>query len=253
VSCVPEGWRGRLGIDDERVWDAEHPIRHVVRPASTPSRHLVVVFAAFPAAGLGPRYTWYSVLRDRDWNRLFVLDDLGPIGSYYLGARRRLFVADAVAEVIASVAGELGVALGDVVCCGSSKGGWSALYAAFRNGYGHVVAGAPQTKLGTFLLEEFPAVAHVAELVAGGAGPEDRMWLDGLLFDAVDAAAEVPSLALQVGRDDLRQHVEPLLARLDGGDGACELEVADYDEHLGVARHFQPFLLDRVERIVHPT
>jgi hypothetical protein len=239
-------WRERLGIDDERVWPAEHPLRHVVRPAATPSEHLVVVFAAFPGGTLGPRYTYYSVLGGQDWNRLFVLDDLGPLGCYYLGAARRLFVADAVAELVESVAGELGVPLANVIACGSSKGGWSALYAAFRNGYGHVVAGAPQTRMGTFLLEEFPGAAHVAELIAGGTGPEDREWLDALLFEAIDGAACAPSIALQTGRDDLQRHVEPLLAHLRT---PCEVEVAGYDEHRGVAQHFVPFLIDRVERI----
>jgi hypothetical protein len=240
-------WRAKLGIADERIWPAEHPVRHVVRPAATPSRHLVVVFAAFPAGALGPRYTWYSVLRDQDWNRLFVLDDLGPLGCYYLGARRRLYVADAVADVVASVAAELAVEPAGVIACGTSKGGWSALHTAFRNGYGHVVAGAPQTRLGTFLLEELPDVAHVAELIAGGTGPEDRAWLDGLLFEAIDRAPAAPSVALQVGREDLRRHVEPLLEHVRT---PVEVEVADYDAHQGVAGHFQPFLLDRVERIV---
>jgi hypothetical protein len=250
---VTEDWRERLRIADERVWAAEHPIRHVVRPAATPSDHLVVVFAAFPAGDLGPRYTWFSVLRDLDWHRLFVLDDLGPMGCYYLGADRRLFVADAVEEVIAGVADELCVAAGNVVAVGSSKGGWSALYAAFRNGYGHAVAGAPQTRLGTFLIEEWPELAPVAALVAGGTSPADRDWLDALLFDAVHVAPVAPSLHLQVGREDLASHVRPLLARLRAWGAPCSIEVADYRQHRGVVTHFTPYLIHQVEQIVRPT
>jgi hypothetical protein len=210
----------------------------------------VVVFSAFPAMDRPPRYTYWRALSEDDWNKLFILDDLGGRGCYYLGKRRDFFVEEATAALIDQVLAELELTRDDVVACGSSKGGFSALYFAFRRGYGHVVAGGPQTRIGTFLMHECPAVADVAELIAGGLSEGDREFLDSLLFDAVRSSPHAPDLHLHVGRDDLARHVRPLTELLESLGRPYRIEIADYEEHGGLTHHFQPFLRERVQGIL---
>ncbi|MDK8210807.1 hypothetical protein QP741_24980, partial [Bacillus subtilis] len=54
----------------------------------------------------------------------------------------------------------------NVMTVGSSKGGYAALYYGIKYHFGQVIAGAPQSKLGDFLIDQAEHV-NIAEYISG--------------------------------------------------------------------------------------
>jgi pimeloyl-ACP methyl ester carboxylesterase len=236
----------------ERVFASTADIRYVLAPAAGPSKVLVVAFSSAQALGAPPRYRWRKQLSELPCHRLFVLDDHGPRTpvpgpSWYLGAGRSFAVVDSVCDLIERTAEEQGVKPEHTVTIGSSMGGWAALYFGTRVGAGDVIAGEPQTLLGTYLCG--PAFHELAEHIVGGSSPEDRAILDGILFDALRASTSLPRVHLFCGRESPHheRHVLPLLEVLEELGGVWELELAEGFDHDDVGHPFSAYLLAQLD------
>ena len=244
-------------FEGERLFSSGADIRYVVHEAEA-SDLLLVAFSAVHEPDKPPRYYFHRALRAIPCHRLFVLDDHGPDEplrrpSWYLGHNRSTDVPDAIERLVADTAEELGVDRRRVVTCGSSKGGWAALYFGARLGTGHVFAGEPQVLLGRHLMQE--ENLGIARHVAGDVTDVDRAYLDGLLFEAFRAAAAPPDVHLYCGsgspyRD---RDVLPLVRFLDELGIPVDLELGDHSEHvpdLGI--HFPGYMTRRMEPLLQP-
>jgi hypothetical protein len=199
--------------------EGQHAVRYVLQRGAAGSRHLCVVFAGMRRE---PKYTYVRTLAPVRAHRLFVLDDYGPHlpefgypGCYYLGRDREFSFEASVSALLNKVGSDLGVAGVDRIACGSSKGGWAALYYGFKYGFGHVVVGAPQTRL-------------------------------------LSSTHARPRVHLHVGERERHreQHVEPLLAVLETMGVCYSVDLGDYDTHQQLRDYFPPYLLRTVGEIV---
>jgi pimeloyl-ACP methyl ester carboxylesterase len=228
-------------------------LRYVLEGLEGDCGSLVIPFSAAHDPGEPARYYTHRVLRDLPCPRLFVLDDQGPGDParpcWYLGRLPELEVARAVVELVERVAAELGA--GRLITCGSSMGGWAALYFGCRLGASDAIAGEPQVRLGAFLAQETHSEiqCHIAGDIPVAEVPA---MLDDLVFAAYRAAPAPPRTHLFSGRTPYLEHdVLPLARFLDGIGAPCELELSDHREHvpdLGV--RFPPFLRSRLERLL---
>jgi len=144
-------------------------------------KNLVVIFSAFNDERVenGHSYNFVRTLYEFQGNKLFILDCVGPRGSYYLGAAPEFAFADTVYTLIERVRSDLDIPKKNVLCIGSSKGGTSALIHGIRGGYGGVIAGTPQTKIATYVEKCSPSTyefmfSGIPEWIAKG----DRLLLD---------------------------------------------------------------------------
>jgi hypothetical protein len=233
------GW-----LKDERVSDTEPPLTHVLQRADSPT--LVVGFSAVQAPTEKPKYHTVRTLRDQPYSRLFILDEHGPgepypQGCWYLGRDRGTEVADAVGELVASVAEEVGAE--QIVSAGSSRGGFAAIYHAARNGWDHAIAGEPQWLLGQFL----EGTPDVAEYIAG---TRDWEWLDGVLERELSQSPHRPGIHVLVGSGTYRErHIEPLVTHLRALDYPHTVEYGDFKTHSGLVEHYPEFLLGTLARV----
>jgi hypothetical protein len=234
--------------------EGQHAVRYVLQRGAAGSRHLCVVFAGMRRE---PKYTYVRTLAPVRAHRLFVLDDYGPHlpefgypGCYYLGRDREFSFEASVSALLNKVGSDLGVAGVDRIACGSSKGGWAALYYGFKYGFGHVVVGAPQTRLGHYLFRG--KFKGLGAFIAGGSGEEDRRYLDSILFDMLSSTHARPRVHLHVGERERHreQHVEPLLAVLETMGVCYSVDLGDYDTHQQLRDYFPPYLLRTVGEIV---
>lgn len=115
--------------------------------------HLVVVFSAFNSdqAENAYSYNFIRTLTEYKGNKLFILDCIGPRGSYYLGKAPEYGFSRAVRSLIESTRSDLELPPERVLCVGSSKGGAAALYHGVSGGYGGVISGAPQTRIASYV------------------------------------------------------------------------------------------------------
>lgn len=228
-------------------------LRYVLEGLEGDRRSLVLPFSAAHEPGEPARYYTHRVLRDLPCPRLFVLDDQGPGNParpcWYLGRLPEVEVARAVLELVERVARELGA--GRLITCGSSMGGWAALYFGCRLGATDAIAGEPQVCLGAHLAQEeyFEIERHIAGECPIATVPA---MLDDLVFAAYRAAPAPPRTHLFSGRTPyLERDVLPLARFLQGIGTPCEVELSDHLEHvpdLGV--RFPPFLRSRLARLL---
>ncbi len=230
------------------VFDTTPPIRHLFRECAE-SPYLLVVFSAYPKQGRPPRYNYLNVLENVAVNQLFILDDCGSEGCYYLGENRDFFVESNVIRLIRSVADQNGIQPYDMIAAGTSKGGYAALYYGFRYGFGMVISGGFQSLLGDYLMEYHP---DTARFIAGGSSQQDRTYLNHLLFDAARSVRIAPKLYLHMGTGDYHyaQHMIPLLKFLDEQGIPYQLDLADYTEHDEVGMYFPHYLESCLKRII---
>jgi hypothetical protein len=216
-----------------------HDVRYLMRAGRSP--HLLVVFSGFDAAGR-QRYNYVRQLEGAAPHRMYVLDNLGERGCYYLGKDRDPFVADAVSQTIARELERLGLGTEQLITAGSSKGGSAALYFGLEFGC-RILAGAPQYYIGDYLTNASAAVA-VCRLIAGGSEPEDVSWLDGVLARAIDESAPGASVSLFSSPHDeqFETHIQPLIERLESRGVDHSLTLGSYAGHRAIGDEFGPWL-----------
>lgn len=129
------------------------------------SDKLIVVFSAFSPKG-NPEYNYVRTLKNIKVNKLFILDNYGPKGCYYLGCDNNYNVADAVCELIEAVSSNYGISKEKTTFVGSSKGGFAALYFGLKLNVGNVIAGEPQIEVANYLL--YVKGTDVLQYIIGG-------------------------------------------------------------------------------------
>jgi accessory secretory protein Asp2 len=131
---------------------------------------------------------------------------------------------------------------------GSSKGGFAALYFAYKCGYGATVAGAPQFLLGDYLGVE----NHIAILksICGKAEERDKQFLNELLSDCIREAEYIPNTWIHVSRNEhhYQDHVLPLESLLNELDIVYHLDLADYSDHSQAGIYFPKFLIQTIRQ-----
>ncbi|BAO94064.1 heparinase II/III domain-containing protein [Caballeronia insecticola] len=222
------------------------PIQYLFEPQEN-SDALFVVFPAL-APEFEYRINYHRVLRGAPVNQLFVLDDFGPQGSYLIASNGKLELAEAVCALIESFRVKLGIEKSKVIFLGSSKGGASALYFANRLGYGHVLTGAPQTRIGHFLLrQDLENGPRLANYMMPGEDSEEK--LDKLIFD-LPFNRDV-SCRIHVGRGDhhYESHALPYAEHIRTQGGCVEVDVGEYSEHSDLGKHFPLFIENKLRNI----
>lgn len=146
---------GELIKKNEKTFvSRDQSVDYLLLKGSVFKDRLIVVFSAFndSAVTTAKTYNYVRTLQDFDGNKLFIKDQCGPQGSYYLGQAPDYTFSKVTMDLIEHVRKELGVVRENVICIGSSKGGTCALYHGVVGGYGGIIAGAPQTKIASYAL-----------------------------------------------------------------------------------------------------
>lgn len=235
-------------IENEKVFNGIVPVKHLMIPSKTHSNHLVVVFSGFPSQGNPPAYNYIRSLDDIDTNKLYILDDYNhthPSGAtYYLGSKRDNSVEMSVVSLITKVANELGINHKNIITVGSSKGGFASLYFGLKYSFGYAISGAPQTRLGSYLIWNGSQATYVGAFIAGGTDEDSKSYLNNLLFDVAASSTNHPSIYLHVGEGDhhYKGHVTPFTDHLEDIGIPFQIDVADYKEHSQVGEYFPPYL-----------
>lgn len=189
----------------------EVSLNHLFVPGKSENgqRHLTVVFSAINERG-DFTYNYKATIDQLDTSALYILDDFGDQGAYYHSNHRSEAIFRSVQRLIASVCLEHNIEHSRVAMVGSSKGGAAAMMHGAAFGAGRIIAGAPQTRIGTFLSGPHP---NIVEFMAGGTSKQDVEYLDGILFEKLATIGPATRISILVGANDhhLPKHVRPLI------------------------------------------
>lgn len=197
--------------EDWKTFYGEKPVHYLLDLPSDPDEidQLAVVFSAVNQIG-DFTFNYKASLKDYKGAVLYVLDDFGDQGAYYLANGRHMAEFRSTQGLLKSIVLDLGIPLKDVFTIGSSKGGASALLHGVSLGVGNVYSGAPQYKIGDFLKNPHP---NILEYMSGGTSEEDIYWTNKITFDILSSGVKSTRLHVIVGLKDAhyRRHVVPLV------------------------------------------
>ncbi|WP_226581101.1 accessory Sec system protein Asp2 [Halobacillus litoralis] len=222
----------------------------------TESNHLIVTFSGFNGKeehGEPAYYNYVRQLEDTDCHRLFILDNYDGHPCYYLGAESKLDYESSVISIISQVANGNSIPLENIILAGSSKGGTAAVYFGLKYNYGHIIAGGMQTKVGDYLYELSPYTRYVVlRLITGGYDSDARERLNNHYRELFLNFKGQSKISLHIGKGDhhYKNHLLPFTNILDDRGIDYSLDVGDYSEHSGLAKHFGPFLIKEVNSIL---
>lgn len=202
--------RGVCPIDsDWIVFEGEKPVRYLLDNLENIDKGLAIVFSA-----INPQndftYNYRSTLSDLPMATMYILDDFGDQGAYYLANGRNFAEFRSVQGAIHEVLAEFELSPSQIITVGSSKGGSAAIAHGATLGAADIYAGAPQYKIGQFTASAHP---NVLEYIAGGCTEADIKWLDGVLLRYLKSGGRRSRIHVVVGEGDYHfsEHVVPLV------------------------------------------
>lgn len=150
------------------------------------SKKLYIIFSS---STVSQTYNYVKTLRPLKENKLFLIDENmdGEKSkcSYYMGYNMSKDYEKKIIGLIRQVIQENNLKYEDVVLFGSSKGGFAALYYAFKYGFGNAIVGSPTIFLGeNHKTSKFGK--KIIQHLTGGYSTENIEWLDKLIMDNVE-------------------------------------------------------------------
>lgn len=225
------------------------------------SDYLIVGFQGLSRV---PSYNYVRSLKDVNASRLYIKDEYGSDidtkSSYYLGENKTYNISNKVICFIEETRLSLGVEKRNVICIGSSKGGYASLYFAHKGKYGHAIAGGPQVLLGDYLAsgrldvdKPKSILRPIFKYLAGEINEENVKWLNKVLLDTVRNSGHDPNVFVHVGKGEphYNNHVMPFVElSKEIGLNNVELNTQDYDRHNELVKHFPKLLKREILKII---
>lgn len=241
-------------------------IRYLYFPGEK-SKSLVIVFQGIKDVNRKTYYNYIKTLKDIKAPKIYIKDDYGSDlktrTSYYLGPNKTFTIAKNVLHLIENFREKLDVDKKNVICCGSSKGGFASIYFGFMGEYGHVVAGGPQILIGNYLSkgkvdghEKNSILPPILEYLCGSITIKDIEWANNILFNRIKSSNNLnnrPYIKIHVGEKEphYQHHVVPLLEYLERIQYEnIDIDLGDYDTHKDLAKYFPSFLEAQIKNIV---
>ncbi|MDQ0865771.1 hypothetical protein QF036_003352 [Arthrobacter globiformis] len=211
-------------------------------PARTTSgaTKLAVVFSAIHQPG-DFTYNYKKSVDESGVHALYILDDFGDQGSYYLGDHGDRAIFESVQQLISGELNRLGLSVRDLITVGSSKGASAAIIHGIAARAGRILAGAPQVNIGSFLRNPHP---NILSFIMGDTSESSISRLDRVMFEAVDSLSEETRLSIIVGEGDhhYRNHVLPLMEYAAAQSKQIRLTVLPGLPHAEIGSVFRSFV-----------
>lgn len=216
------------------------------------SKDLIVVFSSCTRRGIKARYNYMRTLAKIKANKLFILDDFANDhrGSYYLGYESTYSEEKATVELINFIKKNLGTT--KLICCGSSKGGYSALNFGLQYPDSYIIAGGPQYYLGQYLVgsKNIECLEHILGHVSDEKISELDNRLQMLIKRKTNGNTQKIYLHFSDKEHTYNEHIKDLLQELRECDYTVECDIADYTNHSDISYYFPDFLVKTVSALI---
>lgn len=221
------------------------------------SKDLIVVFSGIPRVGVKARYNYMRTLEKVNANKLFILDDLGhdERGGYYLGKNKDFYMKRATLSLIDKIKKNLSI--DRTIYCGSSKGGWAALYYGIRDCGSSIVAGSLQYLMGNYVTRNERITENLMKFVMGkNYTDDDVVYLNDLLKKTLEKYQN-NECDIHLHYSDVEytyeHHMQYLLRDLKRLGFRYAEDIQHYERHDELSLYFPPFLLNKVTNLLKPS
>lgn len=206
---------------------------------------LVIVFPGFPL-GEKPLYNYYRILKKVPCDKLFLLDDFGYRGSYFLFENGKKL--DEL--VISLLQSTINKRHKRIITAGSSKGGTCAIYYGLKICADEIYAGACQYYIGSYLNTE-PHRRIFQGMMGIEAGVEQENILNAVMPDCLaESSGKHSHIHLLYSTKEKEktygEHIAPLIRDLDKYKLYHSDTIVDFPDHAEVGTYFGPFIKDEL-------
>lgn len=214
---------------------------------------LAIVFSACTRKGLKARYNYVKTLDGMKCSRLYILDDYARDhrGSYYLGENFRFNEEKATNALIQEVINDLHP--DKVIFCGSSKGGYAALNFGVQYPMSHIIVGAPQYFLASYLEQSGNLAA--LEHILGERNKQKEEILEYRLChkicDNKNCSTQHIYIHYSNKEHTYEEHIVHLLKDMKKSGYQIVEDVADYTNHGDLSYYFPDFLKKNIMEILN--
>ncbi|MCW0952938.1 hypothetical protein OIT44_02485 [Weissella ceti] len=179
-------------------------------------------------------YTLIDGLKFYNCRKLYIKDDHGLVGDYYLGVNGKLDTQKAVLDLINSKIQEYGIESKNIMTFGFSKGGYAAIMFGYLLNINTVMASVPQFDLDHWIQVYKPFLDYI---YPENYTVEDREFYANYLDNVIKDANYVPKkVYLITSKNDntYYEHIPQLVTALE--KSGTELKVFHNNEYV-VTRH----------------
>ncbi|WP_326965655.1 heparinase II/III domain-containing protein [Arthrobacter sp. CG_A4] len=210
------------------------------------ARKLAVVFTAIHQQG-DFTFNYKKSVDTSGVHALYILDDFGDQGSYYLSDHGDRSIFSATQALIGQELDRLGLTAKDLITAGSSKGGSAAILHGIAAGAGRIIVGAPQVRIGSFLRDPH---ANILRFMTGDTSEDSVSALDEVVFNAIDDMLDTTRLSILVGEADhhYKNHVLPLKSYAETQLKDLELTVLPGLPHAEIGAVYGQFLTANIQQ-----
>lgn len=236
-------------IEGEQIFNDAVDIKYLFKSGQT--KKLLVIFSGFnfPEATRQLSYNYISTLSGLNCNKLYILDDPDPRGSYYIGNIVEKKQEKSVISLINHYMETLNLDYSDIISCGSSKGGTAAIYFGYKYTFGNIIAGGPQIYINKYL-EMFEHTKSTLEFMTGDKSNCEK--LDEQILSLLQPKMET-KLQLFSSKSDWQyeSHIMPFIEKLNQNELEYELTMSDYPSHGEIGSYFAQFLKRKLYALLH--
>ncbi len=217
------------------------------------SKYLLVIFSGFNRIEATPQktYNYIRALNGVNHNKLFILDSYGPRGCYYLGENMSFEVETSVVSLISKISTMYDIPNKNIITVGSSKGGSAALYFGMKYYYGHVIAGAPQTKIADYILNTAKETTDYMLGTDESVKDSNVQRLNNIIFKQL-VHNHHTKIHLFSSKNDFqyKTHVAPLIELINTCKISADVVINnDMENHGEVGKFFPDFLEQKLLEI----
>ncbi|MFI3227136.1 MAG: hypothetical protein R3Y09_06940 [Clostridia bacterium] len=213
------------------------------------SDQLIVVSSACTKVGIKARYNYVRTLSKINANKLFILDDFGydNRGAYYLGYNCGDEVYNASIGLIKTIKEKHNIQ--KIIFFGTSKGGFALLNFMFSFPDSDCIIGAPQYKLGNYLLA--PALKETQQYIMKDNTKANVDYLNNILKDKIEKCKDKSHkvyLHYSNREHTYEEHIKYLIEDLNSNGFEVLEDCNSYENHWDVSYYYPSFLLENLSK-----
>ncbi|MCR1951280.1 hypothetical protein NSA50_09470 [Clostridium sp. DSM 100503] len=237
----------RKKFHGEKIFSSIHPIKYYFEKAKLNNKNkLMIIFSAFSTDDA--KYNYISTLKTCDCNKLFILDDFGSKGTYYLGLKGDFNIETSVMALLSYIMSKNKILFSNVISIGSSKGGSAAIYYGLKYNFGNIIAGAPQYKIGTYLSDL--SISDYALEIFGEISDCNRIKYNNLIRLSANTCTNIYLLTSD-GDNQYKKVLKEFEFVSRELNIKLNIDKCEINNHGEISREFPKFLYDKLDLVLN--
>ena len=237
----------RKKFHGEKIFSSIHPIKYYFEKAKLNNKNkLMIIFSAFSTDEA--KYNYISTLKTCDCNKLFILDDFGSKGTYYLGLKGDFNIETSVMALISYIMSKNKILFSNLISIGSSKGGSAAIYYGLKYNFGNIIAGAPQYKIGTYLSDL--SISDYALEIFGEISDCNRIKYNNLIRLSANTCTNIYLLTSD-GDNQYKKVLKEFEFVSRELNIKLNIDKCEINNHGEISREFPKFLYDKLDLVLN--